>query len=223
MPLKTKSTLLFDLDGTLLDSFPGIKASMAHAVAAHRQDLDLTEDAVGQVVDQMLLRVGVPLEDIMLETAGQDQQLATQLVQTYRSHNHSIVPDMPLFAGCIEILKKLRESGRTLGIVTSKSEHATRLSVESHDLEQYFSVIIARDHTQNHKPHPEPLQKAMQILNKEPGETAYVGDSVFDMEAARAAGCLEIAALWGAHDRNKLLGTSPALKLENLEELLDRL
>ena len=93
-----------------------------------------------------------------------------------------------------------------------------------HPLEHYFGTVVTGDDTVRHKPDPEPLQLALERLAADPAGAVYVGDSPFDIRAAKAAGIASVAVGWGRiHGRERLLAEQPDVFVERPEELLDAL
>lgn len=208
--------VLFDLDGTLLNSLPGIKASFEHLFNHH------TPPHL-RPPENILSWVGRPLETVMLELSRQDETLAETLIKEYRRHNRQLIPTFKLFPKVEYLLNQLSESPYRLGIVTSKNRQSTMLSIKALQLDQIFDVIVTKDDTSQHKPNPGPLLFAMEKMGSHPEETVYVGDAVFDIKAAKAAKCLDIGALWGAHDKKSLLEANPTITIENVLDILSLL
>ena len=95
------------------------------------------------------------------------------------------------------VLETLRAEGRRLGIVTAKRRATVELAFSFLPLERFFDVVVGSDDTERHKPDPEPLLYALEQLDAEPQQAAYVGDSPFDIRAAKAAGVHAVAVTWG--------------------------
>lgn len=175
-------TFLFDLDGTILDTTDLIVQSFVHAFEA----------GLGQQVghDELMVHFGRPLqEQFRIMRPELPPQEIDRLVNIYIEHNHAqhdlridVVP------GADVGLKSLKEQGFRLGIVTSKRQELTVRGLSLFQLEGLFDVVVHMDSTKHHKPHPEPVEHAMTLLGAEPGRTAYVGDSPYDMASGKAAG-----------------------------------
>lgn len=192
--------VLFDLDGTLIDTVDLIRTSMRHA----------TQVVLGRVLpDEILMKnVGVPL---LVQMGDFDAELAEELVRVYRAHNAEVHDSMVReYPGTHEALDALAESGKRLGVVTSKSRPVAMRGLDLFGLSSKFELIIASDDVRKHKPDPFPLVEAASRLGLDPTECAYVGDSPHDMNAALGAGCLSIAALWGAFPSDVLLAPGPS-------------
>src|SRR5262249_61103027 len=106
--------------------------------------------------------------------------------------------ELEAFWEVIEGLPRLRAGGRRLGIVTAKRRHTVQLAFSRlPELEANFEVVITSDDTERHKPSPDPILAAVGRLGVTPADSAYVGDSPFDIRAAKAAGVYAVAVAWG--------------------------
>jgi pyrophosphatase PpaX len=207
-------TVLFDLDGTLIDSAAIILASMRHA----------TKTVLGREIpdEQLLAGVGTGLR---YEMHAFDPDRVEELVRAYREHNEPLHSELQPCPGILDVLPLLHAEGRRLGIVTAKRRLTVQLAFDTlPDLEQYFDVVVGAEDTERHKPHPEPILTALERTGTRPGDAAYVGDSPFDVQAAKAAGVTAIAVTWGGfHSRERLAREEPDALVDTPEELLGRL
>jgi pyrophosphatase PpaX len=179
--------VLFDLDGTLIDSGPMILASFRHA----------TRSVLGrEIPDRELVASagGSKLEDQM---SAFDAGRVDELVKAYRAHNTPLHEQLECCAGMEGALAELKTQGRTLGVVTAKRRMTVELAFRRLGIERWFDVVVTCDDTAAHKPDPEPILLALERLGAWPEEAAYVGDSPFDVGAARAAGVFAVAVSWG--------------------------
>jgi HAD superfamily hydrolase (TIGR01549 family) len=144
------------------------------------------------------------------------------LVAAYRAHNEPLHEELEGFWEVIEVLPRLREQGRQLGIVTAKRHATVRLAFDRlPELESNFDVVIGSDDTERHKPSPDPLLAAVDRLAARPEDAAYVGDSPFDIRAAKAAGMFSVAVAWGGiHADDVLQREEPDAFVRHAEELL---
>jgi pyrophosphatase PpaX len=204
-------TVLFDLDGTLIDSGALILASFQHA----------TRSVLGREIEDEVLMANVGGHGILAQMREFDEERAEELVAVYREHNHSTYRDVRAFPGVEEVLDRLSGEGRTLGVVTVKSRPTVELTFEVLPLGHYFATVVTGDDTERHKPEPEPLLLALDRLGADPGSAAYVGDSPFDIRAAKAAGMVAIAVGWGGiHPRARLEGERPDAYVERPADLV---
>jgi pyrophosphatase PpaX len=204
--------VLFDLDGTLIDSGAMIVASMRHAATT----------VLGREIPEEQLKAAVGGPGLVAQMRALDEARVDDLVQAYRLHNEPLHAQLEPCAGIEEALDVLRREGRRLGIVTAKRHSSIRLAFEIlPHLEGYFDVCVAVDDTERHKPHPEPILLALNRLDAAPGQAAYVGDSPFDIQAARAAGVAAVAVAWGGiHAPERLAEERPDALVHTAEELL---
>ena len=205
-------TVLFDLDGTLVDSGAIILASFKHA-ARTVLARDVAEEQVAALVG------GSNLHEQMrvLSPAHVDE-----LVRVYREHNRPLHEELVAFEGVEELMETLSEQGRKLGIVTAKGRQTVDLAFAVLSLERYFDAVVTADMTDRHKPDPAPVRKALELLESEPADAAFVGDSPYDIAAGRAAGVFTVAVSWGKiHPEERLRGAGADVLVHTPQELLD--
>lgn len=202
--------VLFDLDGTLLDTTHLIIEGFKHTMRVHYDrdpDLDIVRSYFGK-----------PLRAAFEELGPGDED---KLVQTYREHNlaqHDALAKV--FAGVAEVVQKLSNSGVRLAIVTSKT-HATSLrGLKLFNLDKYFPVLIGHEQCTCHKPHPEPVNRALEALGLAAGDCLMVGDSPFDIISARSAGVKTAAVRWTYVPWASLSAENPDYILETMADLL---
>jgi pyrophosphatase PpaX len=149
-----------------------------------------------------------------------DPERVEELVACYREHNEIAHAELAAFVWIEPLLARLRDEGRRLGIVTAKRRVTVDLAFARCAIERYFDVVVSSDDTARHKPNPDPILKALELLGAQPGEAAYVGDSPFDIRAAKAAGVHAIAIDWGGiHSRADLEAEHPDAVASDEEEL----
>lgn len=183
--------MLFDLDGTLLDSAPDLVRSLNWVRESEGLDpLPLescsrfaSKGAIG------LLKAGMPPAD-----DGQFEAWRMRFLDHYAAHS---CIDTRLYDGIPELLAALAEKGIPWGIVTNKIESLTHPIVEAMGLGQSVGCIVCGDTLPQKKPSPEPVLLACKALGVDPGEALFVGDDVRDIEAGEAAGTLTAAVLYG--------------------------
>jgi pyrophosphatase PpaX len=203
--------VLFDLDGTVIDSGAIILASMRHAA----------REVLGVEVpdEQLMAAVGGPGLEAQMQALSPDR--ADELVTVYRAHNEPLHDELVCCAGMDEVLVRLKDEGRRLGIVTAKRRQTVELAFARIPIEHLFETVVGGDETKKHKPDPEPLLLALERLGAAPDEAVYVGDAPFDVKAAKAAGLYSVGVSWGGiHGRERLEAEEPDALVDAPEELL---
>ena len=183
--------VLFDLDGTLVDSAAVILGSFHHATETVLQRRFPDE--------QILARVGGTNLDHQMRLL--DSEHVDELVRVYREHNDPQYSNLACFDGMVGVLSRLKGEGRRLGVVSAKRRSTVERVFDGAAIGEYFDVVVGSDDTERHKPDPEPLLRALELLGADPPDAAYVGDSPFDVGAARAAGVYSVAVGWGGIHR----------------------
>lgn len=206
------AAILFDLDGTLIDSIDLIVRSARHAFATCGEPVPAD--------DEWLADLGMPLST-MFGRFGATGERLDRLIAGYREfqhlhHDRLVRP----YAEVDSTLARLHDLGFTLGIVTSKVEPMAQRGLELLGLARYFATVVGMDACRNHKPHPEPVELALERLGVTPERAIFVGDSPHDMAAGRAAGVRTAAALWGPFTRAQLAPSEPDHWLESIADLL---
>ena len=204
--------VLFDLDGTLIDSGPIIMASMRHASVT----------VLGREPDEEKVRAAIGGPGLVAQMRELDPERVDELVETYRAHNEPLHATLEAFDGMLELLPRLCERGHRLGIVTAKRLRTVDLALDRFPiLRETTEVVVGAEDTERHKPDPDPLLEALARLGAEPRDAVYVGDSPFDIRAGKAAGMLAVAVGWGGiHPDERLLHEHPDALVHTPEELL---
>jgi pyrophosphatase PpaX len=202
--------VLFDLDGTVVDSGAIILASLRHA----------TQTVLGETIPDERLLATVGGSGLASQMRDLDPKRADELVRVYTEHNKPLHAELVACAGMLDLLEELKREERTLGIVTAKRRATVALAFETVPIEHLFDVVVAGDETERHKPHPEPLLRALAQAGAPARAAAYVGDSPFDVQAAKAGGLAAIAVTWGGiHTRERLEQEEPDHVVDTVEEL----
>ncbi|CQR74527.1 Pyrophosphatase PpaX [Sporomusa ovata DSM 2662] len=202
--------ILFDLDGTLIDTSNLIVRSFQHTFIQH----------YGRALtpQEVYAFFGKPLRDAM-EHYGPDK--VDELITTYRDFNLTYHDELTTgFASVPETMQKLYNNGILLAIVTSKSKSTAIRGLKLFAMDKYFSVVIGHEECQKHKPHPEPVLRALEQIKLAPAECLMVGDSPFDLASARAAGVKTAAVRWTQIAWHQLLAEQPDYVLTTIEDLL---
>jgi pyrophosphatase PpaX len=203
--------ILFDLDGTLIDSIRLILDSYHHAMRCNGLAARTDEHWLGGL--------GTPLK-VQFAEWQDDPVMLEALIATYREYNLANHDSMvTVYPGVVDAIRTIRAAGVRTGLVTSKNRPGALRGLGLAGLVDMMDVLVCADEVTNPKPHPEPVEKAVTILNGDVGETIYVGDSIHDMQSGRAAGVRTAAALWGPFGRSHLDGAAPDFWLETPAEL----
>jgi pyrophosphatase PpaX len=207
------SVVLFDLDGTLIDSGPIILASMHHAV----------QTVLGREIAAEELASTIGGQGLVAQMQRLDPDRVDDLVEAYRLHNDPLHETLEAFVGMVEILPRLKAEGRRLGIVTAKRHRTVSLAFDRFPwLDEQFDVVVAYEDTERHKPDPDPVLAAVDRFGVDASAAAYVGDSPFDIRAAKAAGAFAVGVGWGGiHSAERLLEEEPDAFVHEPEDLLD--
>lgn len=188
--------VLFDLDGTLVDSIELIRRSFRHACAA------VLEREIAEA--EWLSGVGTPLRTQMQGFARTEADVDA-LIAAYRAyqieHHDRLLAE---YAGVRDMLATLSASGHPIGIVTSKADALAIRALDAMRLRRFADVVIGCDSCSRHKPDPEPVHIALDRLGASPDRAAFAGDSPHDIVAGNAAGVRTIGVLWGPFPRAEL-------------------
>jgi pyrophosphatase PpaX len=193
-------TVIFDLDGTLIDSVELILVSHRHA----------TEAVLGAALPDEVLRAGIgtPLIEQMRSF---DALRAQELFDTYRAHNASVHDEyLRPYEGIAGLLERLRAEGVAVGVATSKSRDTVQRAFDLIPIEPLIDALVTVNDTERHKPHADPVLRALELLGRPAEGACYVGDSPYDLQAAHAAGVDPIAVTWGVFDEAALAAEEPA-------------
>jgi pyrophosphatase PpaX len=202
--------ILFDLDGTLIDTSNLIVRSFQYTFTKH-YGRALTSQEIYAFFGKTLRAA--------MEYYGPDK--VEELIKTYREFNLTHHDELTTgFANVPETIRKLYNQGIGLAIVTSKTKSTAVRGLKLFDMDKYFLTVIGHEECQKHKPDPEPVQRALAEIKLAPDECLMVGDSPFDLASARAAGVKTAAVRWTQIDWNQLLAEKPDYELSTIEDLL---
>jgi pyrophosphatase PpaX len=208
------SAALFDFDGTLVDTTEMIHQSMRHAASSVLGRDDIPRET-------LLANVGQPLPRQMELI---DAERAELLLEAYRRHHEEHHDDLiGEFPGIEEALTRLRFAGIQVAVVTSKRLVSVEMALKNlPGLRDVVDRFVTMEDTTEHKPHPEPLLRGLELLDNVPKEEAvYVGDSPFDVEAAKAAGLTSVAVSWGAFSEDTLRAAEPDHLVPDIDAAVD--
>ncbi len=207
-----KTTILFDLDGTLIDSTEAIIESFYKAFEIMDSKYPNREDIES--------KIGYTLEDIF-RFLGVDERLVDKHVSAYKAHYREISRAKTfLLEGALEAIE-LASSFARLGVVTTKTARYSTELLEHMNVMHYFETLVGREDVVNVKPHPEPIYKALEQMGKneadEKNNIWMIGDTYLDVEAAKNAGIRHVALMTGYGDKKELERVSDILVKDALE------
>lgn len=212
-----RDVALFDLDGTVLDTYAPILESMRYA----------TKTVFGEALpdSKLVSMVGQPLVTQMQAFAaerGCGSEVADELTRVYREYNERDLDEKSFpFPGIPEAIASLKNAGFTVGVVTSKRAVLATKSLKAHGLFDVFACVNGAEDSAAHKPDPDPLLTAAKKLGVSPDRCVYVGDSPYDLQAAHAANMPCVGVAWGKFfGREILLEQMPSVLIASPEELV---
>lgn len=206
-------TVLFDLDGTIIDTNELIISSFMHVFEAQ---------ATGPLTrEQIIPHMGTTLEQQLQAFSGGVEDVSP-LIKAYRSFNTIHHDDMVKpFPHVNEVVERLHRHGLSLGIVTTKIRPSTMMTLEKYDLERFMSAIVTVNDVEHPKPHPEPVLTAIEQLGANPATTLMIGDSPVDIQSAKAAGVKAAAVAWSLKGEQKLMEYGPDFILKDMRDLYE--
>lgn len=202
--------ILFDLDGTLIDTSNLIIKSFRHTFKVHYNRDVADADVVAFF--------GKPLKDAM-EYLGPDK--VDDLIKTFREYNLEKHDELATsFDGVAEAIQALYQAGIKMAVVTSKTQKTALRGLKLFNLHHFFEAIIGVEQCEHHKPHPEPVLTALSQLDLQPKDCLMVGDSPFDLASAKSAGVGTVAVKWTRVPWETLLAEKPDYMIESLLDLV---
>ncbi len=204
--------LIFDLDGTLIDS----KKDIARSVNLTFRDLGLPEKPQELIYSY----VGNGVRQLILDAVeGGDAKLVDEALERFEEHYLShLLDETTLFPGIVEVLKHFEH--KKIAVVTNKPTHYTDKIIAGLHLFESFDCIIGAGPILQLKPHPEMLLKTLEKLDVDAGKTVMIGDSLNDIHAAKAAGTLSCGVAYGFGSAEELRSADPDFLIESSHELM---
>ncbi|MBF0126514.1 MAG: HAD-IA family hydrolase [Magnetococcales bacterium] len=209
--------VIFDCDGTLVDSLDGIARAARLALEELGMPRAFTHARIAQVV-------GLSLDEAMEALLPEcDREVRQRAVLGYKRHYLDLVErkalHAPLFPGVRETLLALRGADVALAIATGKSMRGLERTLQEHDLADFFQVLMTADQAPS-KPHPAMVETILRATGFSASQTLMVGDTLYDLEMGRNAGVKIAAVTYGCHPREQLARAQPDHWLDDLTELL---
>ena len=205
------AALLFDLDGTLIDSIELILGAMRHAFTGFAGDAPTDE--------QWRAGIGIPLHTALRQFAPDDAEVE-RLFGRYREyqleHHDQLIR---AYDGIVHAVQVFANAGHPLALVTSKSDWMAEKALKLVELDRLIPVIVGCDTCVNHKPHPEPVERALALLGAEADNALFVGDSPHDVQSGRSAGVYTVGVAWGAFTRSEMVASGADVVIDRPSEL----
>jgi phosphoglycolate phosphatase len=205
---------IFDFDGTLVDSAPGIIDVMREIVEEY--------ELPPVILDEWRQLVGIPLpRQMQIIFPEKSEQYWSEVATRYRTiYDGRAIEICPLFPGVIDVLDGLKRSEVAATIVSSKRKQLVDVVLDYHNLQSYFRSVMGEKDVHNHKPHPEAVHKTVEKLGIRLEDSVVIGDSLYDLDMARNAGVDAIGVTTGVHSRDILTTAEPKFVVNSLEETL---
>lgn len=206
------NTILFDLDGTLIDSNEIILKTFEHVLNKFVPEVEVTRDLLKSFIGPSLL-----------QTFGtyRDSDTVQEMIREYRAYYvlheaeyHEIYPNV------LEVVKQLKEQGYYLGIVTTKYKEAAWPSFTHYGLEPYFDAFVGLEHVTNPKPDREPIDVALKSIPNHTG-VLMVGDNKSDIYAGQNAGCKTIGVGWTFKGKDVLALANPDYMIDSMNDIVE--
>ncbi|WP_027416309.1 pyrophosphatase PpaX [Aneurinibacillus terranovensis] len=206
----TYKHVLFDLDGTLIDTNNLILTSFLFTLDKYFPGKYSRDD--------LIPHMGKPLYDQMQLF---DRERAEELVQVYREHNEQVHDELVReFPNVVETLTELANMGVRMGVVTTKQRKTAQMGLRLFGLDKFMETVVCFQDTEEHKPHPAPVLKAMASMGADPASTLMIGDSQYDIEAAHNAGIDSAGVAWSLKGADFLSTFKPTYLIHDMKELL---
>jgi len=212
--MKNFNTVLFDFDGTIMDTNTVILQSWQHTF----RTVEGKERPEQEIIETFGEPLYVTMEKLLPQISAEEG------AEIYRSYHYDKFTELiEVFPGILRLLEELKARGYKTGIVTSRLRRTTEMGLNKYDMEQYFDAIVTCDDTDKHKPDPEPVNIALERLGAKPEEAIMVGDSMFDILCAKNAGVKAALVSWAlaVSDEEKSGENAPDYIIEKAEDLLD--
>jgi pyrophosphatase PpaX len=206
-----RPVLLFDLDGTLIDSIELILNSARHAFQGF--------EGRAPTDDEWRALIGRPLIDSFREFVPHEPEVE-RLVGRYREyqlqHHDRLVR---AYDGVVAVIRDFASAGHPMALVTSKADWLAKRALVHVGLDEAIQVIVGCDSTTRHKPHPEPVERALALLRADARDAIFVGDSPHDVDAGRGAGVYTIGVTWGAFTVEEMTRSGADLVIHDIRQL----
>ncbi|MGB9679838.1 MAG: pyrophosphatase PpaX [Thermoanaerobacteraceae bacterium] len=203
-------TILFDLDGTIIDTNELIIESFKYTIKKHLGYEIKTED--------ITLFFGEPLPTTLRRFSEENWELLLTTYRSFNEENHDKYTKIR--SDVINTLEELNKKGIKMGIVTSKRRNLAKRGLELFNIEKYFSILIGLEDTVEHKPKAEPVLKALKMLKSEKQNALMVGDSPYDILSAKNAGVKSVAVRWSILPFDIIKEAEPTYIVDSMGQIL---
>jgi HAD superfamily hydrolase (TIGR01509 family) len=210
-PREGLGAVLFDLDGTLVDSLPTIARAMAAACREHGYEVD---------PEKVIPLIGAPMADLAGNVTGAPREVAEAINEVYlRIYHDQYIAETPPIEGATDLVQALYATGVPLGVVTNKNHAGGLRMVEVQGWQSYFATIVGRDTAAKPKPAADPVLHALAELGVEPSRSALVGDTEFDMGCGHAAGLARVIGIADSRSPQQLIDSGATDVVGSLAEV----
>jgi haloacid dehalogenase superfamily, subfamily IA, variant 3 with third motif having DD or ED/haloacid dehalogenase superfamily, subfamily IA, variant 1 with third motif having Dx(3-4)D or Dx(3-4)E len=207
---KQNLVIMFDLDGTLLDTNELIFQSFIHTFKHYMPEKKLTQE-------ELISFLGPTLHDSFNRYF--DKNLIKELIEFYRAYNHAHHLDyVTIYPKVIETLDYLKKQGYHLAIITTKANFVAKIGLDLFDLSKYFDLIIGMDDVNKPKPNPEGILKTLEYFNQTKG--IFIGDSDTDILAGQQANIYTVGVTWTMKPVETLTSLKPNLMISSIDQLI---
>jgi phosphoglycolate phosphatase len=205
---------IFDFDGTLVDSTPGIIDVMRVVIDEYKFD--------DTMIGTWSNLVGVPLPRQMeIILPGHEADFHLEVADRYRAiYDAMAIEICPPFPHMMAMLEELASRGVIVTIASSKRSHLVQVVLDHHDIAHHFKMVVGAQDVENHKPHPESVHHTLKQLAIDAEHAVVIGDSSYDLDMARNAGVDAIGVTTGIHDKETLSKSDPRHIVNGLDEVL---
>ena len=180
------TTIIFDVDGTIIDTEEAILKSLQRTL---REELNMD-----YAKEDLTFALGIPGKETLKKLNVRE---ADRVLSVWSQAQLAFMNEVKVFEQMNEVIQQLASNQIQLGIVTSKTNQEMKDEFEQYGLNGYFSEIITASHTDKHKPYPDPLLACLEKLDADKSSAIYIGDSIYDLQCAKSAGVKFALALWG--------------------------
>ncbi|GIV13192.1 MAG: HAD-IA family hydrolase [Fimbriimonadales bacterium] len=207
--------ILFDVDGTLIDTVQLIVKALDYTYRKHL-GIALPHEEIRRLIG-LPLHVQMHYLDDRVSHPVDHLQMENDERAYYEAHRHEerVIPEM------VEAVREAKRRGYRTALVTSKNRLEYAISRPQLQLDDWIDTLVTAEDTERHKPHPDPVLKALERLKVAPEEALYIGDTVYDLTCGRSAGTQVAAVAWGAHLPEDLRAAQPDYFFEHPQDVLD--